>query len=356
MLRKKLALSLGALALFAVLAEGAASWFYFFGRLVRDRQIAEERYAEYDPELGWVSEPERFIPDMYGPGVFLRTNAQRFRATAPVPARAAAGRERLICSGDSYTFGYGVDNDHTWCHLLSVLEPRLETVNLGQGGYGVDQAYLWYRRDGVKLEHRIQILAFVTDDFRRMQSSEFIGFGKPLLRLEGGQLRVTNVPVPRPRPLARWLAGHAGHLRNLALMRLADAAAEELGGRPSAAPGASAAPVEIFRALLCELLALHKSRGSRLVLLYLPMPNDARDGAADGWRADVERLAAELEIPRLDLVPELRRLPPEEIDPFFIKGVGQQYFGAAGHYTAAGNEWVARRLLTFLRERVLPAP
>ena len=29
---------------------------------------------------------------------------------------------------------------------------------MGQGGYGIDQAYLWYKRDGTKLDHDVQIL------------------------------------------------------------------------------------------------------------------------------------------------------------------------------------------------------
>ena len=44
----------------------------------------------------------------------------------------------------------GVGNDDVWCKLLESIDNRIETVNLGQGGYGVDQAYLWYKRNSFK--------------------------------------------------------------------------------------------------------------------------------------------------------------------------------------------------------------
>src|SRR5262245_50953978 len=36
----------------------------------------ERLHTRHDSELGWVSRPKVFAPDLYGPGVYLRTNAQ----------------------------------------------------------------------------------------------------------------------------------------------------------------------------------------------------------------------------------------------------------------------------------------
>lgn len=116
----------------------------------------------------------------------------------------------MICSGDSFTLGYGVRDDETWCHQLMQLDDRLETVNMGQGGYGFDQAYLWFRRDGVRLAHHVQVFAFISDDFRRMERVEFIGYAKPVLRVVGDSLRVDNVPVPRRGyGVASWFTRNA---------------------------------------------------------------------------------------------------------------------------------------------------
>src|SRR5262249_57725400 len=97
---------------------------------------------QYDPDLGWVTAPQKDLPDLDGPGMSVRTNAQGFRNTHAISLAVPAGKVRLLCSGDSFTFGYSVGNEHTWCQRLEALDPRFETVNLGVNGYGVDQAYL----------------------------------------------------------------------------------------------------------------------------------------------------------------------------------------------------------------------
>ena len=81
-----------------------------------------------------------------------------------------------------------MNNADTWCDQLATRDPRVEPVNLGQGGYGADQAYLRYLRDTKTLDHQVQLFAFIDDDFKRMQSSTFLGIDKPVLMLDNGYL------------------------------------------------------------------------------------------------------------------------------------------------------------------------
>ena len=134
-----------------ILLEGIAGYGLFVGRLQFGPQLAERRHTQYDPLLGWVNAPGLRVPDMYGPGIALSTNARGFRNEIEFEPHVPVGRTRVICSGDSYTLGYGVGNDQTWCQLLTRFDARIESVNMGQGGYGLDQAYLWYKRDGAVL-------------------------------------------------------------------------------------------------------------------------------------------------------------------------------------------------------------
>jgi len=172
-------------------------------------------HTRYDQELGWVNKPDMDIPDMYGSGISLKTNSQGFRADHDFDLSVPPGKLRIICSGDSFTLGYGVRNDETWCQLLTALDSRLETVNMGQGGYGVDQAYLWYKRDGLKLQHQIHLLAFITQDFQRMEGSEFLGYGKPVLDIENNSLVVKNVPVPNRAYRLPWLTSNFQNFQHL---------------------------------------------------------------------------------------------------------------------------------------------
>jgi len=75
-----IALTSASLVFGFVLMEGfssaiLASWQYWSGH----GRLAETRYTRYDPELGWISEPNVLIPDMYGEGAYLRTDSRGFR-------------------------------------------------------------------------------------------------------------------------------------------------------------------------------------------------------------------------------------------------------------------------------------
>ena len=178
------------------LIEGLASAILLLQTVAATPPIAERSHTQYDAELGWVNLPDVYIEDMYGPQLYLKTNGQRFRNDRDFPATVSDQQLRVVCSGDSFTLGYGVDNRQPWCQQLSQLDSRLETVNMGQGGYGLDQAYLWYKRDGAQLGPDLHLFAFITVDFERMQQDNFLGYGKPVLTIRDNELAVENVPVP----------------------------------------------------------------------------------------------------------------------------------------------------------------
>ncbi len=103
------------LCLILFIIEGIANYVLMAHDVVKHHRLAEQRHTQYDPDLGWVNKPNIYIPDMYGRGVYLKTNSQRFRNNHDFETAVPKGKYRIICSGDSHTLGYGVDNDHTWC-------------------------------------------------------------------------------------------------------------------------------------------------------------------------------------------------------------------------------------------------
>ena len=187
--------------LFVIVLEGGASFYFAYQgarqEIKKEPFLAERLHTEYDPLLGWINKPNISIDHMYGPNVYLKTNGQRFRNKTDFTTKVPNGKIRVICSGDSFTLGYGVDNANTWCNLLELIDPRIQSVNMGQGGYGIGQAYLWYKRDGTKLDHAIHVFAFVTADFTRMMTKSFLGTPKPLLRTKNGKIFVENIPISR---------------------------------------------------------------------------------------------------------------------------------------------------------------
>lgn len=331
-----------AILLLLALCEGSASFILFFQDVAANQNLAERRHTQYDELLGWANIPNLYIADMYGPGVYLQTNSQGFRNKQDFNPEPPDGKLRIICSGDSFTFGYGVDNDRTWCQLLSAKDERLETVNMGQGGYGVDQAYLWYKRDGQKLDHDIHLFAFITTDFKRMQRDEFNGYAKPLLKVQNDTLLVTNVPVSWRSFYMPWLTQNReaiDDLKSTQLLRTFFIAEAETTSSDQPASEESS-PELVAAKILEDLIKLNQAQNSQLVLVYLPGQNFTGDDLKH-WRQVIHTVAEQQGVPLLDLVETFKDLPAEEITSLFIQKGEIDYQGAAGHYTSKGNQYVA---------------
>ena len=352
------------LVLILALVEGLSSLALFVQRVARTPVMAERRHTQYDPLLGWVNLPNVDIKNMYGRGIYLRTNSQAFRNNADFSVAVPANKVRIICSGDSFTFGYGVDNDHTWCQLLAAKDSRLEAVNMGQGGYGVDQAYLWYKRDGVRLAHDIHLFAFISADFRRAAGRSFFGYGKPLLKLENDQLVVTNVPVPKRAFVVPWLTQNRAAINSLKtseLLRLLATGGERItsppadgpaGGEPAGAESTGGRTLQepVAGKILAELAQLNRANNSVLVLVYLPVHNPGPE--APKWREYVHRAAEQLGLLLVDLTDAFNGLSSEEVTSLFIQEGQLDYTNAGGHYTVSGNQ----RLADILHEKLLSFP
>jgi hypothetical protein len=310
------------------------------------RGIAGQRHTEYDAELGWVNIPNVTISDLYGPGAYLRTNSRGFRNNTEFGRAIPQGKVRAICSGDSFTLGYGVSNDDTWCQGLANIDPRLETVNMGQGGYGIDQAYLWYQRDGVVLDHDIHLFAFIGSDLRRMEAGEFDGYPKPMLALEGGRLVTRGIPVPRIGARVR-LKRRLLELYDLRSVILLKELFFTRGSVPTQGSAGGQRTLLIAAEVLKRLQQVNRVKTSTLVVVFLP----TFESYPSGVLAAVESLhqeAVRAGILWIDLTPDFRALTQAELEDLFIQPGQVAYPGAVGHYNAAGNRFVAQRLYHYL--------
>jgi hypothetical protein len=332
-----------------VLVEGLASVAIAFYEVALRHEPA---YSRYDPLLGWVSKPNVHIPAKYGPGKYVRTNSLGFRNDEEVAPEVAPGKVRVLCSGNSFTFGEGVSNDRTWCHLLALRDRRIETFNLGQPGYGVDQAYLRYFSSGAPLEHSVHLFAFIGADIERMGRASHHHYAKPVLRLERGKLTTGNVPVPRIIPgVGRYMTRAAERLRFVDLSRRVLA---RIGPEPGLVDTARpvADTLELARHVFEDLQERSDQAGVLLVFVYLPVLSEIVEPAAEyaGLVELMERSAYAF----VDLGKELRRVPPDHAHGFFIP----ECLEGELHYSESGNEWVARTLWDRLQElaawRALP--
>ncbi|HET7599313.1 MAG TPA: hypothetical protein VFK09_03430 [Gemmatimonadales bacterium] len=341
------------LLVFAVV-EGASS-LALLAYDLRDpaRAPTERAHTDYDTLLGWVGRPHFGAEDVYGPGVGLHTNARGFRGAREVAREVPPGRTRVICSGDSFTLGWGVADGEPWCARLEARDPRLEAVNLGQGGYGVDQAYLWYMRDGRPLEHQAQVFAFILEDFRRMRRRDFLGFPKPVLSLAGDSLVLGNVPVPHlPYAVPRFTAALFAARPVLAQLRSAELVRRIMARRPAprrrGGPGAridgDSATWLVADRVLANLASVNRAKHSALLVVFLPMREDYDQSVSDRWRGWLRAAAGRHGFTFVDLVEAFRKIPRGSLDSlFYFPGAGVR-----GHYGPRGHDWVAERLQPYL--------
>ena len=335
-------------ALLLTVVEGLASFtltMYEASKVVAGRRP----HTGYDPELGWVGMPNVYLPDGFGKGVYVRTNSRGFRSNreySPVPP---PDKLRVVCSGDSFTFGFGVDNDHTWCRGLEQRDARMETINLGQTGYGIDQAYLWYLRAGAGLQPSVHVFAFIARDLIRMAMTDFQGYAKPVLKLKNGKLAVGNTPVPR----VAWSRRLAG-LEQLSSIQLLRRAVERFAPASALAAGPDDAAVRPLAVKVFEeLQALHRKQNQLLVVVYLPWAEDLTpDAVNDERRNFLRREAARLGIVYFDLTDAIRALGPRDGEALFIREKAPwPQIGVWGHYNNDGNRFVRDELYRRLIEQ-----
>lgn len=160
--------------------------------------MQEDFHAEHDADLGWRHIPGKKVVDLYGPGRSITINRDGLRGREDYVGKKPEDRFRVVCLGDSFTLGFGVDDVATYPAQLEQINPRVQAVNMGQGAYSIGQIYLWYQRDGARLEPDALVVAFILDDISRMSEVRMPnGAAMPLFALEDDKLRVSGQPVPK---------------------------------------------------------------------------------------------------------------------------------------------------------------
>ncbi|WP_373501480.1 hypothetical protein [Desulfococcus sp.] len=326
----------GVLILF-LLFEGMTSILLLVRSARHQGLVSERKHTQYDSEIGWINLPNLNIRNMYRGKTFI-TNSMSFRNDKEFGVDVPDKKVRVICSGDSFTMGYGVGNEEVWCSLLESMNNRIESVNLGQGGYGFDQAYLWYKRNSPKLGHDVHLFAFITPDFTRMQSGTFLGYGKPLLVLKDNRLVNVNDPVPKQSYLFPRLPLYLQELSQLNSIKMIGIlkkklfkkdASLELGKQDQKDRETQAVVEKIIE----DLQRINKDKNSILVLVHLPTVTDYKDKHSEKWRQFLHAESEKRGFVLIDLIEEIRKYSTQEVGQLFD-----------GHYSEKGNAYIARKL------------
>ena len=145
-------------------------------------QIADDKQRsifEGDPLLLWRLKPN--LKNVVWDFTVLSTNAEGVRADYPTRTKPA-GTLRIVCLGDSVTFGYRVppvwpdrptEHDPNWMPFPMLVEKELRAANpdrlievfpLAVPGYSSQQGLAWLKRDIGELQPDIVIASFGWND------------------------------------------------------------------------------------------------------------------------------------------------------------------------------------------------
>jgi lysophospholipase L1-like esterase len=165
----------------------------------------------YDPDAGWICRPGANVyyelPGSFRVRVLCNTRGLRDRER---PFEKPAGTRRIVCLGDSYLWGYGVENDETLPANLEQLLPGVEAINLGANGYSTVQKLVRLETEGLRYDPDWVVLLFCWNDLE--DNFDDKKGGRPVAEWSSdGVVRIVNRPVRSPwKPaLAQWMAHHS---------------------------------------------------------------------------------------------------------------------------------------------------
>ena len=307
--------------------------------------------------------PDSAIGFLYVPGGHdqVRQGDVRFSYTTDRDgfrnAESSPDQAQIVAVGDSWTFGFGVDDSVAWPRLLADSLRPMRVRNLGLIGSGPEQYTRILERFGLPLHPAVILYGvFPGNDLDDQEAFESVDAGRPARATSpsggptarrGGPRRSGSGAISPSRSRRGWKSRHErfagvhhplpdGSPLQLAPARLQPKAERSHRGDP-AFDGALAA--------VARARALATQAGARLVVLvfptkeevYLPLRGETAPALTSRW------------------VPALRELGVECLDLTEIfrahAGGGPLYFEVDGHVNAVGNRVIAQAVQRYLRAR-----
>src|SRR3989344_8762694 len=125
--------------------------------------------VELDSHLGWKLIPNysgcRYQPDTNK--IITKThNSNGLRIDKDIPYENNNGKKRVLLLGDSFVYGYGLDDEETIAlKLQEDFGQDYEIITMGADGYGTGQEILQFYEQGIKYNPDVVMLFFYPNDF-----------------------------------------------------------------------------------------------------------------------------------------------------------------------------------------------
>ncbi|MFL6245125.1 MAG: hypothetical protein ACJ74H_03805, partial [Thermoanaerobaculia bacterium] len=328
-------------------------------REIVDRYLKDSSgFLLYDPDLGWNNRPRTCTPE----GRYC-ANSFGLRADREYTAVMRPGSFRVSMFGDSFVAGFDADfPDSLAVQVENMLDARgldAEVLNFGVGGFGFDQAYLYYNRDASRFDTNVIVQGLQMENVGRDVTlwrivafpGTGIPFSKPRYILNDGKLELINRPTVPPEevpnvlanfhrwPLARYEPSYTAKYQHhwYTPSKLISTLVDAWTSREEAPQDLFAANGEAMN-ITVTLLERYRDEVSRtgkpFVLIYFPRA-DVIDavlaGKPDPWQPHLDRLKG---FTIIDPTPRLVAYAKEH-------GTASLF---NGHYSPIGYRLVAESL------------
>lgn len=157
--------------------------------------VVPPELGRFDPELGWALKPDKCASSKRtGQRIEYCSNSQGFRDDE-IPFEKPPKWRRIVLLGDSRSYGFGVTEEQRFSNVIEGYFKRVDVINMGVDGYGVDQELLLLRKHGFQYDPDL-VMAYVAHyKNKRHMKDQLWGVGKPRFTLENGELVLHNSPV-----------------------------------------------------------------------------------------------------------------------------------------------------------------
>ncbi|MGZ3650120.1 MAG: SGNH/GDSL hydrolase family protein [Bdellovibrionota bacterium] len=281
--------------------------------------------TQFDPQLGWVTKANLAIaPDLEE--MSYSTDSSGFRVARRKDLRTAPDEKKIICLGDSFTFGSGVSDGDTWCNQIQIA--GISTINMGVPGYGIDQMLLYYESSSPKLKPWLKIVAFIDEDFARVSRPDMACHPRPTFRLAGGAIEKNPFGPNKISPF-----------RFKACRIFEDSLAEIRKLIPKKFLHESSLDQESFSLCAAILAGFKKGTGPEKLLL-VRLPTALGDRTNTKLSRQILDLVKDSKIDFIDLQQKMNELNPSEIQPMFLGANRVDY----QHPSVLGHRWIAAQL------------
>lgn len=321
------ALALGA-------AEGMAR--LFFDEPVQPRFVMDPGYG-----VRWNQarvDTRHYVPGEYD--VRVTTNSVGMRGPREYPLERKPNTRRIVLLGDSFTFGFGVEDDEV---ISAVLEDRLNTLdpsrrsevlNLGVSGFGQAEELVTWEARAQRYRPDVAVILYFDNDIGNNAVANLYA-----VAADGAVTRTGAEYLPTVRlqerlygiPPLRWLFEHSeawNLVRNRLSQLVQKSKLQEQGLErfdDTTGPG-----IALTRGLVGELLRQIRASGARPIIVVIPI-NSAFTSTFPLNADEVAALGGTL-VDGREFVSEAN------------------YYPTDGHWRASGHQLAAEKLAeTILR-------